>query len=353
MTKSDFIIVGSGLAGSVLALELLRAGNSVTVIADSSRPSSSRVAGGLVNPVTGKYLAKTWLADELFSGLEAYYTELEALLSSSFYHKTGLFRPFTGPEHRKSALAQIEKHGLENYIEVGRNPDAFSSCFTCEPEGMYSPAAGWLDMPVFLDAAARYLQQHTVWVDAVFDFEEFSITDDGVRFRDREAARIVFCEGFYARNNPYFSWLPFNPVKGETLLGTIEDYPVSAIVNQGKWIIPLGSDRVRLGATYSWHELDFEPTERGRDELLQAATKMLKRPFAVTGQQAGVRPATKDRRPFLGKHPQHDCLWIFNGLGTKGVSLAPWFAGQLVRNMLHHELIHPEANIERFYALYS
>ncbi|MCY1381685.1 tRNA 5-methylaminomethyl-2-thiouridine biosynthesis bifunctional protein MnmC [compost metagenome] len=124
-------------------------------------------------------------------------------------------------------------------------------------------------------------------------------------------------------------------------------------MNQGKWIIPLGNQRVRLGATYSWHELDFEPTLKGREELIQAAEMILKKPFTFTGQQAGVRPATKDRRPFLGKHPQHNRLWIFNGLGTKGVSLAPWFAVQLVRNMLHDELIHPEANIERFYALYS
>ena len=353
MKKTDFLIVGAGLAGSVLAVELLRAGSTVTVVADASRPSSSRVAGGLVNPVTGKYLAKTWLADELFGGLEAYYTTLENLFSASFYHKTGLFRPFTGPEHRKSALAQMEKHGLEKYIEVCRNPEAFSACFSCEPEGMNSPVAGWLDMPVFLDAAARYLQQNTGWVDTVFDFEDFSITNHGVRFREWEASRIVFCEGFYARNNPWFHWLPFNPVKGETLLGVIEDYTVETIVNQGKWLIPLGEGRVRLGATYSWHELDFEPTPKAREELLQAAGKMLKKPFTVTGQQAGVRPATKDRRPFVGKHPQHDALCIFNGLGTKGVSLAPTFARQLVGNMLHNELIHPEANIERFYALYS
>ncbi len=353
MKKTDFLIVGSGLAGSILALELLRAGSSVTVITDSSRSSSSRVAGGLINPVTGKYLAKTWLADELFSGLETYYTGLENLFSVSFYHKSGLFRPFTGAEHRKSSLAQIEKHGLENYIGIRQAGDAFSSSFRSDSEGMYSSMAGWLDMPVFLDAATFYLQQYVEWVDTVFDFAGLTLHDHGVRFREWEASRVIFCEGYYARNNPYFNWLPFNPVKGETLLGVIEDYGVSTIVNQGKWIIPLGNDRVRLGATYSWHELDFESTPKGCEELLQAAAKMLKRPFTLTGQQAGVRPATKDRRPFLGKHPQYDPLWIFNGLGTKGVSLAPWFARQLVRNILHGELIHPEANIERFYTLYS
>jgi len=353
MKKTDFLVVGSGLAGSVLALEMLRAGCTVRVLTDSSLPSSSRVAGGLINPVTGKYLAKTWLADTLFSTLETYYKELENRLSASFYHPTGLFRPFTGEEHRRSSQAQIIKHALEDYVEIRPADEAVSAGFNSGPEGMYSPAAGWMDMPVFLDAAARYLQGEAEWADTAFDFEEFSIQADGVKFRDWEASRVVFCEGFYARNNPYFRWLPFNPVKGETLTGVIEDYGVSTIVNQGKWIIPLGDNRVRLGATYSWHELDFEPTARAREELLAVAGKMLRKPFRVTGQQAGVRPATKDRRPFVGRHPGQPLLYIFNGLGAKGVSLAPHFAKQLVQNILHDELIHPEANIERFYTLYS
>lgn len=354
MKKTDFLVVGVGLAGSVLALELVRAGSSVTVVADSSRPSSSRVAGGLINPVTGKYLAKTWLADELFAGLEAWYADWEKEFSASFYHKTGLFRPFTGAEHQKSALAQIAKHGLEHYVEVRPAGEGVISTFAqATAQGMYLPQAGWVDLPVFLDAAARWLQQRAVWADTVFDFNEFELLEDGVKFREWEASRVIFCEGFYARDNPYFNWLPFNPVKGETLLGTLEHYPVPHIVNQGKWLIPLGGNRIRLGATYSWHELDFENSIKGREELLRAAENMLKKPFTITGQQAGVRPATKDRRPFLGTHPRYERLHIFNGLGTKGVSLAPWFARQLVQNLLQHQLIHPEANIKRFYALYS
>ena len=354
MRTTDFLIVGSGLAGTLLALELVKSGSSVTVLSDTTRPSSSKVAGGLFNPVTGKYLAKTWLADELFGGLESYYTAWEQVLGTTFYHRTGLFRPFTGPEHKKSSLAQMLKHDLAPYVEVrpssGFLNDAF---FRAKAEGMFSPAAGWLDVPAFLRAAEAWLQGKAYREDTSFVYEELRLLPEGVQYRNWKAGSVVFCEGYYAHQNPFFNWLPFQPVKGETLIGVVEDYTVNTIVNQGKWLIPLGGNKVRLGATYAWHSLDFLPTEQGRTELLEALGKMIDRPFTLSEQQAGVRPSTRDRRPFLGKHPRHEQLYIFNGLGTKGVSLAPWFAVQLVRNLLHDELIHPEANIKRFYALYS
>jgi glycine/D-amino acid oxidase-like deaminating enzyme len=353
MQKVDFIVVGSGLAGSLLTLELLRNGQSVHLISNSDLPTSSRVAGGLINPVTGKYLAKTWLVEELFGELDTYYKELESLLPSRFYHPIGLFRPFTSEEHKKSSLAQIEKHALQDYIQVKEDEPKVEGFFKNTLGGMFSPQAGWIDLPLMLDLLEEYLKEKVSWTNAHFDFDLLTIREGNVSYKEVESRKIIFCEGFYVKDNPHFNWLPFNPVKGETLLGTIKDYSPDFIVNQGKWLIPLGNDKVRLGATYSWHELDFKVSEKAREDLLATADKILKKEFTVESQQAGVRPATKDRRPIMGEHPQLKSLVIFNGLGTKGVSLAPYFAKQLVRNLLYHEVINSEVNIERFYTLYS
>jgi glycine/D-amino acid oxidase-like deaminating enzyme len=353
MQKTDFIVVGSGLAGSLLALELLRSGQSVHVISNAALPTSSRVAGGLINPVTGKYLAKTWLAEELFKELVPYYKELERLLSACFYHPIGLYRPFSSEEHKKSSLAQIDKHGLQDFIQVIEEEPQTSEFFESSCGGMLSPQAGWVDLPLMLDLLEEHLKQNASWANEHFDFDLLSIQSDNIIYKEVEAKKIIFCEGFYVKDNPYFNWLPFNPVKGETLLGSIAGYTPECIVNQGKWLIPLGGDKVRLGATYSWHELDFIPTEKAREDLLATANKILRKEFKVEGQQAGVRPATKDRRPIVGFHPQFRSLVIFNGLGTKGVSLAPFFVKQLVRNVLYDEVINSEVNIERFYTLYS
>lgn len=341
------------MAGSILAWNLLKENKSVAIISDSKLPTSSGVAGGLINPITGKYLAKTWMLEELFPELENFYANLESELGLSFYHKTGLLRPFSGTEHQKSSLKQVEKHALGEYL-VEQSSDGLDSFFnSAEMGGLFSKDAGWIDIPVMLNAMHNSLKTKAVWLDDTFQFGDLVLGKFGIEYQGIEAKRLIFCEGFYARKNPYFSWLPFNPVKGETLVGKIENYDIPSIINQGKWLIPLGGSRVRLGATYAWHSLDFEPSEQGKEELMKAARKMLKVDFEPEKQQAGVRPATKDRRPFLGVHPEFRQLFIFNGLGTKGLSLAPFFAKQMVAYLEKNQVILPEVNIQRFYTLYS
>jgi glycine/D-amino acid oxidase-like deaminating enzyme len=165
--------------------------------------------------------------------------------------------------------------------------------------------------------------------------------------------KLIFCEGFYGRNNPYFSWLPFNPVKGEVLRVKFkEDISLKEMVNQGVFVIPLPNGRARVGATYSWHDLDWIPTEKGRADLLEKYNKLMLADIEVEEQLAGVRPATKDRRPIVGLHPVHTNLGVFNGLGSKGVSLAPYFAEQFVDFLVNKKELDPEVNINRFGSLY-
>jgi len=349
----DFIIIGNGLAGSLLANELLNRGQKIIVFQDNSLKSSSAVAGGMVNPVTGKYLAKTWLHEELFGLLFEYYRTLEIELDAKILHQTGLFRPFSNPENKKHFLNLIEKHCLQDYLEVIEEVSEYKKHFKIELGGMLTQKAGWCDVPLLVSRIEEKLLKNEALIEENFNYNLISIESERVNYKNISATKIVFCEGYYAYQNPYFNWLPFNPVKGETLIGSIEGFDIKPIVNQGKWLMPLGNNKVKLGATYSWHTLDFEITEKAKLELLDTMNKVLISNFNIEEQKAGIRPSTKDRRPFVGVHPKHKNLFIFNGLGTKGVSLAPYFAQQLLDFIFHRKDINPEANIERHYSLYS
>jgi glycine/D-amino acid oxidase-like deaminating enzyme len=349
----DYIIVGQGIAGSLLAYELLQAGKKVLIINDEKLPSSSQAAGGMFNPVTGRHLAKTWLADELFPFLKTYYPAIEKKFNASFFHQTGLFRPYVNEKQRTQFLNAIQKHEIANYVSDSTDFENSSKFIANELGGLNTADSGWVNVPELLKALKQYFIDSESYANEPFEYSDIEVKPESVVYKNYEAVNIIFCEGFYAKYNPYFNWLPFNPVKGEILLVETPGYDVSQIVNQGSWIIPVGPDRCRFGATYSWHELDFETTEKARDTLQDKIGKFFKMEYKIISQQAGVRPSTTDRRPFLGKHPEINNMFIFNGLGTKGVSIAPFFARQFRDFLLNGKEINSETTIERFYTLYQ
>ncbi|MFN3588298.1 MAG: NAD(P)/FAD-dependent oxidoreductase [Spirosomataceae bacterium] len=349
----DYLIVGQGLAGSITSHKLRKLGKKIKVISNTSWPSSSQVAGGMFNPVTGKHLAKTWLADDIFPYLLAYYASLENELSAHFLHQVPIFRPFANEKQQTQFLKIMEENPeLDSYLTVIDTPNEYTNHLKSKIGGLLTKQSGWVDVPCFLQAWKKHLEVNDEWIDETFDYSALKITKEVIQYKTWEAKRIIFCEGFFVKDNPYFSWLPFNPVKGETLVAEVQGFPEDKMVNQGKWMIPLGNHLFRLGATYVWHALDWEPTEDGRSYLTTNIERFLTTDFQIKKQQAGVRPATKDRRPIIGKHPDHANMFIVNGLGTKGVSLAPWCIQEFVDYLDTGKELNPEITIERHYSLY-
>lgn len=348
----DCIIVGDGLAGSLLAKRLLDAQKKVLIISDPSMPSSSAVAGGMINPATGKYLTPTWLMDELFNKLDDFYRYLEQELSAKFYHKIGIYRPFANEENKSHFISQIKKNNLENRLEV-LDDNLHKELLTAPLGGLMAKDGGWVDVPTLLQELNKLFISKKCYLAAKFCHSDYTFEGSTISYGGYKAEKIIFCEGYFVKDNPMFNWLPFNPVKGETLIATIKSHDLQHIVNQGKWIIPIDENQIRIGSTYTWHELDFVPSLTANDQLIAGAKKILSKNFEISGHHAGVRPSTKDRRPIIGQHPVQKSVYLFNGLGTKGVSLAPYFVDNFIDYLYQKKDIHPDTTIERFFSLYS
>ncbi|MCY7353173.1 MAG: FAD-binding oxidoreductase [Cytophagaceae bacterium] len=353
----DFLILGQGLAGSLLADALLQRGQRVRIVADA-RPSSSAVAAGLFNPVTGRRPKKTWLADELFPFLHDYYPALEQRLGTHFFHPAPLYRPFGSIEEQNAGLALTEAPDLHEFLRVSTDDAAYAPSVRNELGGLMAQQAGWVDVPAMLLSFRRQFLALDILQEIPFDFNELKISENRVAWRSHRAAKLVCCEGVYATGNPYFRWLPFAPAKGETITVRLGGESVAGavppgIVNRGVWLIPRPDGLCRVGATYSWDPLDWEASETGRTFLVEKLNTWLKSPYELVEQQAGVRPAVQGRRPLIGLHPEFACLGIFNGLGSKGVSLAPLFAQQFAEFLVHGKELDSAVNISRFFSLYS
>lgn len=349
---SDFIIVGQGIAGSVLALSLIKAGYSVLIIDQPRLSASSKIAAGIWNPVVFKRLTKSWLADSLIPELVTFYSVWEKELNVKLLYDRRILKPFTEEQEeklwlKKSSGIEPENEFLDSCIYHDLPLDKY---YTVKS---YSKVlqAGSLDVVRFLEYSRRYLKDHYDFSEEEFDHSQLKITDNEVSYKTFTANHIVFCEGHLISKNPYFDWIPMKPAKGETLTICSEHLTLEKdIFNKGFFILPLGNKLFKIGATYEWDTLNDIPTEKGQSELIKKLNAVVTTPYKIVRHEAGVRPSVIDRRPVIGKHPEYKNIFLFNGLGTKAVMLAPYFAKQFVACVRNNSKIDEEVNPSRFKA---
>ncbi len=351
--KADFLIVGQGVAGSVLAWTLDQRGCTVLLADDPALPSASGVAAGIVNPLTGRKLVHTWKASELFPFLHRFYRSIEQQLGVEFFHPKTIYRPFRSVAEQTDYLALASDPDVQQYVSKSVDNEQYEPFIKNPYGGLEVSQSGWVDLTEFVRLIKGYFVRKNQYYEGRVGDSDLKISENAVEWKDIEIGKVIFCDGVLARENPLFDWLPYNPVKGQILTAVIEKYSIKNVVNQGVFILPVRPGLVRIGATYSWHDLDWQTTDDGRAFLEAKVAAVLNVPYEVVAQQAGIRPSTKDRRPFIGIHPAHPAVGIFGGMGTKGVSLAPYLAEQFARHLLDGEDLEPEANISRVISLYQ
>ncbi|RYD80457.1 MAG: FAD-binding oxidoreductase [Sphingobacteriales bacterium] len=341
-TQCDFLVVGQGLAGSLLSFCLQQEGKTVLVL-DKLTGNASRVAAGMFNLLTGRRLTHSWLADDFLAAADSIYKELEKCLGQQFYFPMPVLRIFGSEDDYRVNLEKHQqqqnpfiKHFLQDVYMDGMKPVEKA----CEISG-----GGYINTEIFLNSWRDKLLSDNNLLEEDFDFESLQILEDGILYKDIKAGKIIFCEGYQAVFNPYFKWLPFNLAKGDVLTIYAPGLQEKAIINKGIYIVPLGNASFRVGATYIWQTLDPNPSETAREELETELRKIIDVDYTVTDHKAGIRPTVKQRRPFLGFHPQHKNIGIFNGLGTKGVLLGPLLAQQFTNHILYHQNLLPETDI--------
>ncbi len=349
--KKDFIIVGQGIAGSVLSFLLMQCGKTVLVIDENKAFTASKVAAGLYNPIVFKRIVKSWMVDEVLPAANQIYAEMEQLFKLKFHHKRSIVKLFVSEEERAFWLTKATQPELAPYLTNATDAqymlEEIQNNFSCA----FVKQSGNVDIPVMLEGMKEYLIREGAYKQEQFDFNDLKLTNESVTWKDVEAQKIIFCEGYHATKNPYFNYLPFLLTKGEVLIIRIKNYNTENVVNKGVFIMPLGNDLYKVGATYEWNDLTEFPSEKGKSDLLSKLQQVLKIPFEIVEHQAGIRPTVKDRRPLLGIHPKHAQIGIFNGMGTKAILLAPYFAQQYVAFLEAKSELHPEVDIKRYAAL--
>ncbi len=328
-------VVGQGLAGTILAWRLLQEGGEVSVVERGDHPTASQASAGLVTPLTGRRMALSWRLPELLPAARDFYQWAGFMLGEDVFCSRTICRIFRDAAEREDWEKRAP--GLENWASPVRPVDP--------PRGIRAPW-GFVEMTGggVLNTERFLRLSRELWMrEGRFRWGEAEPGEGR-----QEAGPVVFCTGIAAAAHPAFAWLEFRPAKGETLNLRIRGFSEERVWNRaGQWLLPLGGEYYRCGATYSWDRLDSEPSREGRAVLERRLREYLDLPWEVAGQNAAIRPVIRRSRVVLGRFPGISDTWIFNGLGSKGALTAPFFAGQLARCLLRGEPIDAEVDLQR------
>lgn len=348
----DYLIIGQGVCGTFLSHYLLKEGKSVRVI-DDCRPSSpSRVAAGIINPVTGRRLITAWMIDDILPYAWESYQEMGHLLNIQAISQRNIIDFFPDPFIQDSFIKKIESG--DQYVHAYPDQNRFNSHFRFDFGCGEIRPVYTAHLENLLPAWQHYLQQAGLLINETFDQAHLQLTHDGIIYKDWQAQKIIFCDGSSSFTNPYFSELPFSTNKGEALVIATDHLPADHIYKKSMLLVPLAAPGLFwLGASYVWNFEDAGPTAAFREKTEQFLRDWLKHPFTVVEHRAGIRPATLERRPFVGLHPVHTQVGILNGMGTKGCSLGPFFARQLTDYLVYNSPITAAADVRRFNRILS
>jgi hypothetical protein len=345
--QTDFLIIGQGVAGSLLYHALTKAGAACIVLDDNKVNSASRVAAGLINPVTGRRLVKSWMIDELIPIVKRKYSEIENDYQLKFLYETELTWHMPAIDivqaFEKRLATQTDFVGQSNleesrsYFNFPFNAADIRPCFI-------------VDLQLILNSIRERIKSSGQLVTERFQYEFLNLKRQTLQYKDVYASKIIFCEGSAAIQNPWFRQLPYSLNKGEALIVSIDGLPRTRIYKFRQTLVPLPATQNLwwYGSNYTWEFEDDRPTKQYADSAERELRSWLKLPFSVIDHKAAIRYATIERRPFVGFHPEYSNLGIFNGWGTKGCSLAPYFAEQFTQSVINNAPINPEGDIKRF-----
>ncbi|WP_029038876.1 NAD(P)/FAD-dependent oxidoreductase [Salinimicrobium xinjiangense] len=342
----DYIIVGAGLAGSCLAYRLEKSGKSFVLYDDGSQ-EASKVAGGFMNPVILKRFTLAWKADEQLEKAYSFYGDMEDHLGKKFLGPLEVYRRFSSAEEQNNWFAAADKPRLAPYLDT-----KLVSGVNKHIPGKYSfgkvLGTSRIDPRYLLDSYSAHLQEKKCLKNDTFEYYEMHILDAGVEYKGIRAKKVIFCEGFGLLNNPFFNYLPLRGNKGEYIIIKAPGLDLEVGVKSSIFIFPAGGDHYAVGATYSNTDKTPGPTKAAREELVEKLRDLITVDFEVIDQVAGLRPSTIDRRPLVGRHPEHLNLYTCNGFGSRGILLAPTISEQLLDFIEKDTPLDPETDISRF-----
>ena len=359
MKTVDAVVIGGGLAGCAMVWQCRMRGLRAVLIDQPQPDAASRVAAGLVTPMTGSRLAISWRWAEFFPAADTLYRLAEKETGRNFWVEAPDWRAFLSEKESEFCRqrwfqpAELgDRHGdllQQSGVQVGWLEPSGLPPSIAHFGGIRMEPAARLDTNAYLDATRQMLERDGMLVSMDLDVDgalcpferRIEIPSFGLTAR-----WVVLCQGMRARSNRWFASLPLHPARGDILRIRSRRFHLKTVLHHEGWVVPLGEDQFLFGATYDRQALQTSLVDpvaaRWRETLERRWERMTGEAIGTPGAETlehriAVRPASYDRHPLIGQHPEHPQLFCLNGLGSKGSLMAPWVASHLLDAMLGRE----------------
>ncbi|HNQ12828.1 MAG TPA: FAD-dependent oxidoreductase [Bacteroidia bacterium] len=343
----DVIIVGSGIAGSLLSYFLVQQNLKVLVFNQEYERSASRVAVGIVKPITGRRLAKSWNLEQFLPFAHSFYKNLEKELQFKFYFPIPNLELCSNVKQLNEWISKSGEPDYKAYIK-GRTEIKSEWGIQNIQSSIRIAQTFHVNVASLCASLMSFLSDQLIIKSESFDHTLLQINSDHIQYSDLKSKLIVFCEGGFVQSNPFFKDYPFQNVKGDVLHIQHSTLPQEYILSKGIFIVPIGNHQFKVGSTYNWKANNDLPDNEARQELETKLKRIIGDTYSIIKHEAGYRPSIKERRPIIGFHPVHHCLGIFNGLGSKGVLMAPYMAQHFAKVICKIESLDQKFNLQQF-----
>jgi len=343
----DCLVVGFGISGVSITAHFEALGKKVIVV-DGKQTKASVVAGGMYNPVILKRFSLAWDADNQLDYAKEFYSSLEKRFKVDFNTSLNIYRKFTSIKEQNTWFSKLENPVLNKYMcsELASSP---SSSISDDFNFGKLKGTGRVEVEKLIDIYKKDLLLKEAFIEEDFDYAKLKIKNDSIVYKDICARNIVFCEGYGLKKNPFFNKLPLVGNKGSYIVFECKELLLHDVLKTHFFLIPLGNNKYKFGATYENHFKDKDHDSAAKLQLINELEKLISTPYVVIEQLTGIRPTVIDRKPLVGRHSQYNNLYVCNGLGTRGIIIAPTSAKLLVNNIVKGSSVPAEININRFY----
>ena len=340
MKNVDYIIVGDGYAALFFAHQLIKNNKSFYLFSEGKK-SASFVSAGIINPAVLKRFTTFWLAQEQIDSLKKTLSEIEGYTHKNYLIEKPILRVFHDEKEKELWLKKSNEISFlsNDFIKINsiKNP------FGC---GKVNHSAR-LNVRDFFTDLMNYLEQNSHLIKEKFDYN--LVKTENSTYKDIQFKNIIFAEGMAVKENPYFSEIPVEANKGHHLeVKLSEKIEDDFTIKKKHFIFPLNENTYYYGGTYDREQTHHKIDDSAVEKLTNALAEFYPNDFEVTQVKFGFRPTVKDRRPIVGNHPEFKNLYVFNGLGARGILNGNYFAINLYNHLENGEEIHPEVDLKRF-----